>query len=75
MIGGRNLVAQWPCATKSLFISLRITPFRTGIYGIAWVIMGVNTPHMLCCDAVDKVSLMVNGARKRYEAGASLSSA
>ena len=24
-------------------VSLRIAPFRTGIYGIAWVLMGVNT--------------------------------
>jgi len=27
---------------ESILISLRITPFRTGIYGIAWVFMGVN---------------------------------
>ncbi len=41
-IGGRNLDAQWPCTTKEFCISLRIAPFRTGIYGIAWVNAGVN---------------------------------
>jgi len=33
---------------KSYAIPLRIAPFRTGIYGIAWVMVGVKQPHGTC---------------------------
>ncbi len=32
---------------KSIFFSPQITPFRTGIYGITWVFMGVNNRSRL----------------------------